>query len=96
MSQHFQDEDHVDLQKGWGELFQQLKVYKEEYGDTNVPLNFAPNPKLANWVQYLRWCYRRWGVGKKIPGGLTAEKIANLEDIGFQWRSPAFNIHRRD
>ncbi len=82
MSQRF--EDHDDLHIKWNELFQQLKDYKEEHGNCDVPLDF-PNSKLANWVNFLRWSYRRFEVGKRIPGGLTQEKICLLESIGFEW-----------
>ena len=84
MSQHFEDEDHVDLNIKWNEMFHELEEYKEQHGDCDVPLNFE-NSKLANWVNFLRWCHRRYNAGKKVVGGLTQEKIALLESIGFQW-----------
>mmetsp|Transcript_15969 Transcript_15969/g.20269 ORF Transcript_15969/g.20269 Transcript_15969/m.20269 type:complete len:105 (-) Transcript_15969:273-587(-) len=82
MSQRF--EDHDDLHAKWNEMFGQLKEYKEEHGDCNVPLDFT-NSKLANWVNFVRWCHRRYEIGKKIPGGLTQDKIYLLEGIGFEW-----------
>ena len=89
MSQHFEDEDNSDLNAGWNEMFLKLKEYKQEHGHTNVPLNFDANPKLANWVHYLQWCYRRYKAGKIIAGGLNQEKIEVLENIGFQWNNLA-------
>ncbi len=89
MSQHFEDEDQIiDLNAKWNDMLQQLILYKEEFGDTNVPLNYASNPKLANWVHYLRWSYRRYKAGIKKRGGLNCDKIQNLEEIGFQWSVP--------
>ncbi len=86
MSQYFDDEDHImDLNAKWNEMFLQLENYKQEYGDTNVPLNFTKNPKLANWVHYLRWSYKRYKANIKKPGGLNSEKIQSLESLGFQW-----------
>jgi|EP01083_Nonionella_stella_P082166 hypothetical protein len=86
MSQHFEDADQdAELNAKWNVMFEELKKYKEEYGDTNVPLNFDANPKLANWVQFLRWSHRRYEVGKIVPGGLNKQKKLLLESIGFQW-----------
>lgn len=90
MSQHFEDEDQsTDLNAKWNEMFQQLELYKEEFGDTNVPLNYDPNPKLANWVHYLRWSYKRYQIGVNKPGGLNSEKIVSLESLGFKWIAPS-------
>ena len=89
MSHHFEDEDHSnDLNLKWNELFKQLEQYKEEFGDTNVPLNYAQNPKLANWVHYLRWSYKRYQAGLQKHGGLNGEKIASLDSLGFKWIVP--------
>jgi hypothetical protein len=66
----------------WGEKFVELKEYKKNHGDCNVPRTLPENKQLAKWVSHQRSNYRN----KK----LSDERIKSLEDIGFVW-----NIHKR-
>jgi len=54
-----------------------LEAYIKENGDSYVPHLYAPNRKLGFFARYQRIQY---GAGK-----LSAEQIAKLEGIGFQW-----------
>ncbi len=40
------------LQDRWNDMLQQLIEYRETYGDTLVPMQFEPNPKLGTWGKY--------------------------------------------
>jgi hypothetical protein len=65
--------------RNWDELYEDLKKYKEKYGDTCVPSTFKDDPSLAKWVRKLR-------LDRKI-GALKPEdpKVARLTEIGFDW-----------
>ena len=71
----------------WNEQFANLKDYKDDNGDTNVPQSYPPNPSLGNWVHTQRKEYK-----KENHGSLTAERIQELEEIGFDWvwKSPSY------
>ena len=70
----------------WNERFQQLKDYKERFGDCLVPRQYAANPKLGRWVSTQRCNYKLHQEGK--PSSMTEERIRALEDprIGFKWK----------
>jgi len=59
------------------EKLDDLKKYKEEYGDCNVPANWPENKELAQWVRYQRSYYKRNGLDKNL--------IKRLETLGFIW-----------
>jgi hypothetical protein len=58
----------------WGQMFSALLIYKERYGDCNVPRSYS-DQKLARWVSQQR--IKRTG--------LDSTKRKRLEDIGFVW-----------
>ncbi|KAL9189803.1 hypothetical protein ACHAXT_009478 [Thalassiosira profunda] len=58
----------------WGERLEQLRAYKEEHGDCNVPKRYA---LLGKWVQWQRYLYKK--------GKLADERKERLEEIGFNW-----------
>ena len=62
----------------WDLRFGELKAYKEEYGDCNVPKDFSENHKLAVWVNNQRANYKQ--------GGLGSEQVKQLEEIEFEWK----------
>ncbi len=62
----------------WGEMFEVLKEYKEEYGNCNVPLEWPKNKQLGRWVNAQRTRYK--------DGALSEDRIERLEDIGFEWK----------
>lgn len=61
----------------WDEMFIRLKKYKEEYGDTSVPLRYSADTQLGAWVNYQRTSHRQ----KK----LAQDKVDKLEELGFEW-----------
>ena len=61
----------------WDQMFQQLKSYREQHGDCNVPLYWPQNPKLSHWVVNQRQFQRR--------GKLKPERTKRLEALGFEW-----------
>ena len=62
---------------GWDERFEQLKGYKKDHGDCNVPRKYKANPQLASWVNTNRTKYKN--------GKLSKERIESLQGIGFSW-----------
>ena len=67
----------------WFDRLDELKAYKEKYGDCLVPNKFAPNPQLGTWVMHQRAQYRKLREGKNSP--MTEERVKSLEEIGFVW-----------
>ena len=60
-----------------GLKFAELKAYKEEFNDCNVPRDWSENKILAQWIANLRTVYR----SKRMP----ADRVQRLDEIGFQW-----------
>lgn len=62
----------------WNSMFEQLKLYKKQFGDCKVPPDYTENPKLGRWVR--TQLYER---GKNIKRRNTAERVRKLASIGF-------------
>jgi len=41
---------HIGEKLTWEQSFQNLQVYKNVFGDCNVPQKYRGNPKLGGWV----------------------------------------------
>jgi hypothetical protein len=67
----------------WNERFEQLREFKVHFGNCLVPSKYSANPKLGRWVSKQRSMYRLCQEGK--PSHITAERIRELESIGFKW-----------
>lgn len=67
----------------WEKHIEDLKSYKEEYGDCLVPLNHPDYPKLGLWVKEQRRHYTLLRQGK--PSHMTEERAQTLQKIGFCW-----------
>jgi hypothetical protein len=65
------------LDSSWEAMFTELKRYKDEHGDCNVPGDWGENTKLANWVGNQRQLQKK--------GKLSPERKARLDAIGFDW-----------
>jgi superfamily II DNA or RNA helicase len=63
----------------WQFMFAALKAYKQEHGDCRVAESYKPNRQLASWVFQQRAIYSKHQ--------LSAERIKNLEEIGFEWNA---------
>lgn len=59
----------------WGEMYKQLLAYRDEHGTPNVPINGKSD--LDAWVGRQRKA--------KKNGELSSERIALLDEIGFDW-----------
>ena len=76
----------------WDTRYEELKQYKEKYGTCRVPqVKNNPYKRLANWVTTQRQGYSQFmkakGAGEPATNrkGMTEERIALLEKIGFEW-----------
>lgn len=78
----------------WRELYIELKSYVDKHGHTRVPYNYPANPRLGRWVTRQRKLYQN--LHEKTPeqlasqlssSVLTEERIAALQEIGFQFQS---------
>lgn len=75
----------------WNERLEELKAYKQQHGDCNVPLTYTEKPQLAKWVAAQRTQYAKYmkdvraGASEPAVGGIDADRIAKLEEIGFSW-----------
>ena len=68
----------------WDARLEQLKEFRDEHGHCRVPQNYAPNPKLGNWVKTIRYQYTR-AQNKVEPNyRLTDERMEQLREIGFE------------
>lgn len=65
----------VRRENTWEGLFEDLKNYKERFGDCRVPKSWEENPVLAGWVHRTR----------NQRNKLEAERIEQLDGIGFDW-----------
>ena len=68
----------------WKKRLEELNDYKEEYGNCNVPKTYALNKKLGQWVSVQRVQYKKMKQGD-TSSSMTNERIALLENLGFQW-----------
>ncbi len=64
----------------WDLMFESLKQYKLKHGDCLVSVLSETHKDLGSWVSVQR---RRYTLGKLSP-----DRIARLNDIGFNWRIP--------
>ena len=71
---------HVnDIQ--WMEMFKRLVAYKKQYKTTCVPFVYLADPQLGRWVNR-----QRSNFNSNKPR-LTADRITQLDLIGFVWNS---------
>jgi hypothetical protein len=67
----------------WNLRVDQLRTYKERFGDCEVPTAWPENRQLAEWVKTQRKAYRKSQAGE--TSRLTPARRAELEGLGFQW-----------
>jgi superfamily II DNA or RNA helicase len=63
----------------WEERFEELKAYRNRFGDCNVPYEWPENIEMARWFGKQQTAYRR--------GELEESKLRKLEDLGVSWKS---------
>ena len=61
----------------WHVRIEQLTAYKQSYGNYRVPVKWADNPQLGEWVRNLR--------RRRKAGDISSEKEAQLREIGFDY-----------
>ena len=67
----------------WKMRMYELILYSVDYGNCNVPSTYTLLHGLAVWVKRQRQQYKLFKNGK--PSSMTEERIAGLENIGFEW-----------
>mmetsp|Transcript_27486 Transcript_27486/g.58068 ORF Transcript_27486/g.58068 Transcript_27486/m.58068 type:complete len:535 (+) Transcript_27486:232-1836(+) len=75
--------DLASRDRRWMLRYQELKQYQQQHGNCRVPHGYAKNRKLSWWVMNLRAQLQLLKQGKK--NWLTDERIALLDEIGFEW-----------
>jgi len=68
----------------WWDRFQDLKDYKEEFGDCCVPHRYAPNQQLSTWVQQQKRQIRFLREGKSSH--MNEKRARALEELGFKYK----------
>jgi hypothetical protein len=68
----------------WDRRVGELREFRRSHGHVMVPRTYAPNPQLSSWVATQRKNYNRRRAGKPSP--LTAERMRELDELGFVWR----------
>jgi hypothetical protein len=68
----------------WEEKLEQLRAYKEQYGDCRVPTTFPEHPQLAVWVKIQRRQFKLYIKGDK-KSSMTPERINKLQEMGFEF-----------
>jgi len=61
----------------WDEMFGRLQAFKAREGHVDVPQKYPADPTLGNWCNMQR--------ASKNKGALSADRIAKLEGVGFEW-----------
>mmetsp|Transcript_25616 Transcript_25616/g.71571 ORF Transcript_25616/g.71571 Transcript_25616/m.71571 type:complete len:591 (+) Transcript_25616:373-2145(+) len=69
----------------WFDRLNELRVYRKQHGNCNVPSNYPANPQLATWVKCQRRQYKLFWEGSKTSSNMTIERIAELEKLDFEW-----------
>ena len=77
-------QDEADFQARLAEL----TAYKLEHGDLLVPNKYPTNMKLSAWVKHQKAQYKLFKEGNESESQLTADRVEQLENIGFLWPLP--------
>ncbi len=72
-----------ESKRPWNEWIEELRKYKAEHGNVDVPLKYEKNVPLGAFVNNQRSEYRK--LKKGDPSSMTEEKIRDLQSLGFQW-----------
>ena len=79
-------------QANWDIMFDVLKEYRAQHGDTLVPAMYPDNPPLGKWVDNQRQSYRMSleaeDVEKSNAWGsrtITDDRVEKLNSIDFIW-----------
>lgn len=67
----------------WQTRMQELRQFRKIHGHCRVPQKFPENQPLGNWIMTLRRDFKKRESGEK--SSLTAERVAELDELGFDW-----------
>jgi Helicase associated domain len=84
----------------WEDRVAALTAYKAEHGHLNIPIRYKANPSMGKFVHNMREQYKLFH-NKCKPGyqkrcSLTAERIAELDAIGFLWTTERVKRQNED
>jgi Helicase associated domain len=84
----------------WDDRVASLAAYKEKHGDLNIPIRYKANPSLGKFVHNTREQFKLYH-GRTKPGyqktcSLTAERIAQLDAMGFLWTTERVKRQNED
>jgi hypothetical protein len=73
----------------WTDRIEMLRKYREDFGNLLIPIRYKLNPSLGKFVHNTREQYKlfhkKTPLSYKKKCSLTAERIQQLEDLGFVW-----------
>jgi hypothetical protein len=72
--------DHRLQHERWQHHFEELIAFKARFAHTRIPSKWKENKPLGAWVHCQR-AFRKKGL-------LSAERVARLNGIGFEWIAP--------
>ena len=68
------------------ERMEMLKKFKAQTGHCNVPASYSEDKSLGKWVAMQRRGYNKYQEsGEDALYGVNADRIKQLEDVGFKW-----------
>lgn len=67
----------------WDEKLNQLCLYKQTRGNSNIPSHDPANPQLSTWAKCQRRQYRLFMSG--MPSNMTTARIEKMNLLGFVW-----------
>jgi superfamily II DNA or RNA helicase len=68
-----------ELDRRWVDMYDRLKQYHAEHGDSDVPDRWKQDPKLGRWLSTQRQ--------RRKKNQMTAEEILKLDSLGVTWKS---------
>jgi hypothetical protein len=72
----------------WAWWYERLKAFRERFGHCRAARGPAPDDGLAGWIRQMRVA--------RVRGRLSAERIARLEALGFEWIAPGWRAVDRE
>jgi len=75
--------DWVVVSEAWEMRLQELQEFHQTHGHCRVPTKYPQNPSLGIWVVRMRAEFKKRENGKQ--SSMTAERIAKLNNLGFDW-----------
>ena len=76
----------TDKPLSWEEAIEQFQNFKKTMKHCNIFMDAKSPSPLAKWAWAQRLEYKRFR--KQADSLLTAEKIEQLDEIGFKWKAP--------